>query len=134
MCHLRAGKFCIFAKSARVRENLHSAEIETCADAAGQLVVSSRNGNAAERCVPNHLIQQAWLGGRIGELAGGAGMKPIGGARRNAYHTRAYGCGAVVGDRRGWRRKCLQPEFPRGPAPWETGAGQARLHNHRATA
>jgi hypothetical protein len=31
-------------------ENLHSAKIETCAAAAGQLVVSSRNG-AAERCV-----------------------------------------------------------------------------------
>jgi hypothetical protein len=84
-----------------------------------------------KRRASSHPASPARLANRRQEFAGRAGYSRSAGRAENApertpQHTRAYG-GQVVGDPRGRRRKCLQPEFSRVPAPWETGAGQARL-------
>jgi hypothetical protein len=80
--------------SASRQPRLFAFRLNTWADAAGQLVVSSRNGVAAERRVPDrivaswrefgnvvlHLMPPAWPGGRICDELGWQGrMKPIGG-------------------------------------------------------
>jgi hypothetical protein len=80
-----------------------SPEIGTCADAADRLAVSSRKAVCqTPRARPPHCCF----------LVGGARQKRAGGTLRI---TRASGRGPVAGDRCGWRRKRLQPEFSEAP-------------------
>src|SRR4029077_1550695 len=104
------------------------------------VVVQVLQWPAAERSVPDRIVvsrHAASPARRPGDENWLAGLDEA--DRRGAPKTRRTVSHHILvhmgggGDRHG-RRECLQPELSRGPAPWETGAGQARLRNHRAAA